>query len=126
MTFQFRCCGINDKDEYASSRWREEALGGADLIYPLTCCALSNTNDPEAYLNPVVNDTKKCMSDDIRIYGRHRHPQGCLEPILDWSTLEFVVIIAVSIGCSLVEIMSVCVSVYLLKHLGRRSKLLDS
>ena len=47
--------------------------------------------------------------------------QGCLQDILEWSTLEFVIIIAISCGCALVELMSICIGIYVLKHLRRRS-----
>ena len=52
--------------------------------------------------------------------------QGCLEDVLDWSTLEFFVIIAISIGCAVIEVMNVCVSLYLIKHLRKRTKTLSS
>jgi len=123
---KFKCCGIVNDDDYNQSHWRKEALGGEDLIYPLTCCSLKNANNFEAFLNPMVKNQDKCMSPDIRLHGQHRHTQGCLEDILDWSTLEFVVIIAISIGCSVIEIMSVCVSMYLIKHLRKKMKTLDS
>ena len=90
---------------------------------------------------------EKCMSSDIRLNGVDRHHQvskcyllvmmmidsinrlhlsffflqGCLQDILEWSTLEFVIIIAISCGCALVELMSICIGIYVLKHLRRRS-----
>ena len=76
--FQFKCCGIVSEDDYDQSKWKKEALGGDDLIYPLTCCALVNDpDDNEAYLNPLVRDKGKCMSTDIRLFGQQRHSKVC-------------------------------------------------
>lgn len=120
----FKCCGIVNEDDYDESMWKKDALGGADLIYPLTCCTLKNESSAESYLNPMPRDKGKCMSSDIRLYGQHRHPNGCLDNILDWSTLEFVIVIAICMGCAIIEMMSICISVYLVKHLRRRNKML--
>ena len=73
--------------------WRKEGLGGPSLVYPLSCCKLSNVNDFSSYLNPMAVNQEKCMSDDIRLNGMDRHHQGCLQDVLDWSTLEFVITI---------------------------------
>ena len=75
MVFQFKCCGIVNDDDYNQSHWRKEALGGEDLIYPLTCCSLENANNFEAFLNPMVKNQDKCMSPDVRLHGQHRHTQ---------------------------------------------------
>ena len=75
MVFQFKCCGIVNDDDYNQSHWRKEALGGEDLIYPLTCCSLKNANNFEAFLNPMVKNQDKCMSPDVRLHGQHRHTQ---------------------------------------------------
>ena len=75
MVFQFKCCGIVNEEDYDQSQWRKEALGGDDLIYPLTCCSLINGNNCEAFLNPMVTNKDKCMSTDIRLHGQHRHPK---------------------------------------------------
>lgn len=118
---KFQCCGIIDEGDYDKSLWRSQALGGEDLVYPLSCCKLSNANDFSSYLNPMAVNQEKCMSSDIRLNGVDRHHQGCLQDILEWSTLEFVIIIAISCGCALVELMSICIGIYVLKHLRRRS-----
>ena len=75
MVFQFKCCGIVNDDDYNQSHWKKEALGGEDLIYPLTCCSLTNANNFEAFLNPMVKNQDKCMSPDVRLHGQHRHTQ---------------------------------------------------
>ena len=80
MVFQFKCCGIVNDDDYNQSHWRKEALGGDDLIYPLTCCSLQNANNFEAFLNPMVKNQDKCMSPDIRLHGQHRHTQVKTSP----------------------------------------------
>ena len=71
--FQYQCCGIIDKNDYDKSKWKEEALGGDDLNYPLTCCVLSNPQDPQSYLNPMPRNKDKCMSTDIRVHRQDRH-----------------------------------------------------
>ena len=72
---QFQCCGIIDEEDYEKSLWKSQALGGEDLVYPLSCCKLSNANDLSSYLNPMAVNQEKCMSSDIRLNGVDRHQQ---------------------------------------------------
>ena len=70
---KYQCCGIIDKNDYDESKWKEQALGGADLNYPLTCCVLDNAKDLQSYLNPMPRDKDKCMSSDIRVHRSERY-----------------------------------------------------
>jgi len=70
---KYQCCGIIDKNDYDESKWKEQALGGADLNYPLTCCVLDNARDLQSYLNPMPRDKDKCMSSDIRVHRSERY-----------------------------------------------------
>lgn len=119
---RFQCCGITGESDYENSFWKKQSLGGEDLIFPLTCCALSNLEDAESYLNPMPRHKENCMSITPRINRIERHQQGCLEDILDWSTLEFVVIIAISLGSALLEILGICITIYMFKHVRRRDQ----
>ena len=50
------------------------------------------------------------------------HFQGCIQYILEWSMLEFVIIIAISCGSAIIEIMSIVMSLYLIKNIRIRNK----
>ena len=59
---QYQCCGIINQKDYDESKWKEQALGGDDLNYPLTCCVLNNPSDPQNYLNPMPKNKENCMN----------------------------------------------------------------
>ena len=62
VCLQYQCCGIINQKDYDESKWKEQALGGDDLNYPLTCCVLNNPSDPQNYLNPMPKNKENCMN----------------------------------------------------------------
>lgn len=71
--FQFECCGIEGPNDYATSLWKLQYLGGPDATVSKTCCLLLNMKEEQAYINPrPINDTL-CQSDEIRYNALYRH-----------------------------------------------------
>lgn len=70
---RFECCGIEGPNDYTTSLWKLQNLGGPEAHVSKTCCILLNMKEDQGFVNPrPVNDTL-CQSDEIRYNALYRH-----------------------------------------------------
>ncbi|XP_018394144.1 PREDICTED: tetraspanin-15-like, partial [Cyphomyrmex costatus] len=69
----FACCGINGSSNYGTSWWRLREVGRRELVVPLSCCILNNTNEMGSFLNPQPANLTLCqvLNPAEHQYARH-------------------------------------------------------
>ncbi|XP_008560915.1 tetraspanin-11 [Microplitis demolitor] len=100
----FSCCGINGSNNYGTSWWRLQEVGRRDLVVPLTCCLLNNTNDIDSFLNPIVSDLNTCQTLNPAKHQFARHTVGCLEKIEEWTQDQALLLLVIGLSIMFVEL----------------------
>ncbi|CAD6245149.1 GSCOCG00013552001-RA-CDS, partial [Cotesia congregata] len=100
----FSCCGINGSNNYGTSWWRLQEVGRRNLVVPLTCCLLNNTNNFDAFLNPVVKDLETCQTLNPVKHQRARHTTGCLEKIEEWTQEQALLLLIIGLSIMFIEL----------------------
>uniref|UniRef100_A0A0C9R1H1 TSPAN11 protein n=1 Tax=Fopius arisanus TaxID=64838 RepID=A0A0C9R1H1_9HYME len=99
----FSCCGINGSSNYGTSWWRLQEVGRRELVVPLTCCTLNNTQLPDAFLNPQPQDLQLCQTLNPLEHQRARHNTGCLEMIEKWTQDQALIFLGIGLIVMLIE-----------------------
>ncbi|XP_015117226.1 tetraspanin-11-like [Diachasma alloeum] len=100
----FSCCGINGSSNYGTSWWRLQEVGRRELVVPLTCCTLNNTQSPDAFLNPQPEDLQLCQTLNPLEHQRARHTTGCLDMIEKWTQDQALIFLVMGLIVMLIEI----------------------
>ncbi|XP_063989247.1 tetraspanin-11-like [Diachasmimorpha longicaudata] len=100
----FSCCGINGSSNYGTSWWRLQEVGRRDLVVPLTCCTLNNTQSPDAFLNPQPAHLRLCQTLNPLEHQRARHTTGCLDMIEKWTQDQALIFLVIGLIVMLIEI----------------------
>uniref|UniRef100_A0A1B0DGY6 Tetraspanin n=1 Tax=Phlebotomus papatasi TaxID=29031 RepID=A0A1B0DGY6_PHLPP len=119
----FKCCAISSDINYDTSLWRLQGFGHRELTVPLTCCALQNSRDRNAYLGPKPINLSLCQSLQRHEYQSFRHLESCYDKIDLWYRQQYVIflgagmIVAIVEFCVLLSIILSCT-----KHARQRQK----
>ncbi|XP_068083116.1 CD151 antigen-like, partial [Anabrus simplex] len=98
------CCGVSGPLDYNQSWWRNSNLGRRELLVPLSCCLLSNTNDTRAFLDPHPRNSSLCQAQESAVHQSWRHNEGCEEKLEIWFEGHTSLFLAISLGLVLVEL----------------------
>ncbi|XP_065331399.1 leukocyte antigen CD37-like [Cloeon dipterum] len=89
--YKFKCCGVLGASDYEASWWRMQELGSREMRVPLTCCHLRNApGDERAFLDPVPFNNTACQAPDHKDNKVERFQQGCLRPLEEWFSEQWV------------------------------------
>ncbi|CAG9859305.1 unnamed protein product [Phyllotreta striolata] len=99
---ELNCCGVDSANEYDTSYWRLQALRPS-LAVPLTCCKLSNINQPKSYLNPSPTSLPLCQALERNRHEGFRHTMGCKEPLKKWYRDHYIAFLGVGLVVVLIE-----------------------
>ncbi|KYN03967.1 hypothetical protein ALC62_05175, partial [Cyphomyrmex costatus] len=77
MCKNFACCGINGSSNYGTSWWRLREVGRRELVVPLSCCILNNTNEMGSFLNPQPANLTLCQVLNPAEHQYARHTMVC-------------------------------------------------
>lgn len=119
---KMECCGMSDASDYESSWWYLRGLGQRNLVVPRSCCFLSNTVDPEAFLDPRPVNISICQSEEKSTFNAARHTQGCSDKLEDWLRQHTAVFLASSLALGLVELSVLLSALLVCVKMPRKNK----
>ncbi|XP_055694107.1 tetraspanin-11 [Lutzomyia longipalpis] len=99
----FKCCAISSDINYDTSLWRLQGFGHRELTVPLTCCALQNSRDRNAYLGPKPINLALCQSLQRHEYQSFRHLESCYDKIDLWYRQQYVIFLGAGMIVAIVE-----------------------
>ncbi|KAL3188504.1 hypothetical protein MRX96_003469 [Rhipicephalus microplus] len=105
---QMLCCGVSGPADYAESVWKVEGIGRGDNVSK-TCCRLRD--EPDAHKNPQPLNETLCQN------GDDRHSKGCLAGLEELVKREAMLMVTVTSGVAVLQIMGIIFSICLCKEL---------
>ena len=81
---------------------------GGQVRIPLTCCTLENSGDDNVHMNPRPVNIDQCQEQGSLsdLPGKFRNNQGCQAFLMDIATQELVVTVGLSLGSSLIILVT--------------------
>ena len=75
---------------------------------PLTCCTLENSGDDNVHMNPRPVNIDRCQGLEAGsdVTGKFRNSQGCHGFLMDIVTQELVITVGLSLGSSLIILVT--------------------
>ncbi|CAB3380195.1 Hypothetical predicted protein [Cloeon dipterum] len=128
--YKFECCGatkVQDFELWAKMQQPDNGQNGPRV--PITCCMVQKTTTPDASMHgmlmgididewrtarPVRSDL--CQSQGV---SEARHERGCLQPLEDWFKDKSLLVLAVGLAASLLQILGMAYTACLCKVAGK-------
>ncbi|XP_076227827.1 CD151 antigen isoform X1 [Nomia melanderi] len=118
----FACCGINGSSNYGTSWWRLQEVGRRELVVPLSCCTLNNTNETDSFLNPEPANLTLCQALNPAEHQYARHTTGCLDMLEKWTQDQALILLSVGLAVIFVEVGALLSTFFACSRGGRRAK----
>ncbi|CAL7945184.1 unnamed protein product [Xylocopa violacea] len=118
----FACCGINGSSNYGTSWWRLQEIGRRELVVPLSCCALSNVNQTDSFLNPEPANLTLCQALNPAEHQYARHTTGCLEMLEKWTQDQALILLTVGLAVIFVEVGALLSTFFACSKGSKRAK----